>query len=1224
MRIIEMSSHHIPISLVGENLGERHRDFNARVSESIRLGEPVDDILELQEKSAIDRLFKIDLASKQKHVQYILKNMKEDDMLYVSRALKAKWLLEEEYKDIINPVKLESDVYPEMILPAVNKMKHWIHLNLRDEERCQEFYHYYRDTNPRLAMKYLLKCPTDLITKEVQYFFKYDSDFFYTSPQYFITPHYFKMFCERTPLVAKLVYDLIEQNKSFRLRYTDQQYEYFESLKCVLKTDPDTFLDIVEKHFIFNKFNKMSAVATRFIMTHRKNRFKNKPELYAAWLLDMKELARCLDSQECEKLVIQLARAKYLDPWFNFKNVEPLIKKIEKDKRVEFKKRVFVCKEVGEDVKDWPYPPPGAITEEVFASEDGSSDDVLGYRACAMTDKLLSGVGMSFYCGMIDSHGKSCERRKLKTNFDVLFDKYRFKSFSESLFDLSKKILAESIPRNRLHMMLVLISKSGGKEVNLEALIQFLMRHRNEPPQVKAAVIRSLVRRACVWRVSDAIWDNLLKFGEDLGLDGSTPEAECKEGLHAVVIRSLLKTGKLTPEIKIVFLKDFSPLVTEYTLSVTEKSKILRILPNHLLDSVNTETNGEVAADIMEHLLDTLKLTNTGVNFCNDVVPAVKNLLERDQTASIRILVRLFESNKGRKDLFKENFELFQRDDSYVNALKHDVSVLSIDRFLKTIVSENIDLDRFLRKISVYFAEDGGLASRLLAEIKKEKIHKNLARPITILIGSNLSTYILEMDEQRKFCKDDKEIEIFCAKIRANAHLARPRFDLNFFTWRQAGVKLVANRVLVCRNVDADRHIEQSLLWKRSARLATVLAKRLDRDVEVLKSVATMRPTVAIKVALEYWKHDHSLSPLVTLSIWKTIKPLISTLEPEDKNMYLIKKLEKFNHIPEPIRPDFIQTMFPLYSNMKLQKNNKLNYHSVLHHIHKHLPKMEQEFVDNLLLTFLKDVFIVDKKSSLQYSVHNNVGIYSDADIYVRILAKYLLLCKNENEQEERFARLADLFFDAMGIYLLKSFGKKTYLHYINIFLRALKSNSAYFSNEYVSCITVMHKVVKKIRPQPQLPPEEHFKLFVEIHLSMLYYISVKKSMKQAPNVFVGEPMDQKKNSEGMKIVAKEFGIHIARDVKDLTSKYFDSITELYSAGLKDYFLRFRESRFALSLPLVEGIVQGSAGFVGRLALDLYNEYTRNDEDWIQIRELMMTKFDKSMMFFFYHDVEEW
>lgn len=72
----------LPIKLSG-NLGERHRQLNSLVEESYKNGD-IQAIRNLPEYTPIDRIFKIDVASKFKDVEYIMHTLKDQDMLYVS------------------------------------------------------------------------------------------------------------------------------------------------------------------------------------------------------------------------------------------------------------------------------------------------------------------------------------------------------------------------------------------------------------------------------------------------------------------------------------------------------------------------------------------------------------------------------------------------------------------------------------------------------------------------------------------------------------------------------------------------------------------------------------------------------------------------------------------------------------------------------------------------------------------------------------------------------------------------------------------------------------------------------------------------------------------------------------------------------------------------------------------------------------------------------------
>lgn len=412
-----------------------------------------------------------------------------------------------------------------------------------------------------------------------------------------------------------------------------------------------------------------------------------------------------------------------------------------------------------------------------------------------------------------------------------------------------------------MNMMLVLVSKSGGKTESLDALFQLLMEHRNETSQVRAAVIRSLVKRACVWRVSDDSWGKLLIFGRDLGLDGNAAEADCNEGLHAVVIRTLLSNCQCNHLIKTAYIQNFSTL-TDYSLTAFEKHHINKMLFNMLLDSADAELKPNEAAQILEYAFETLQAYNIKFETCPEFITSIKKLVEKDQSAARSILKRLFDSKLGRKELLSENFDIIQTDASYLNALKHDITILSFEKFRNATQFEKLNAEQFIRKMSIYFNQNEDLAKTFLTALKKAKVHKRLARPLAYLIGDDLKSYILELDTT------DLEIKRYSAVIRAHAHVARPAFSIESLDWHQNGAKLIANKVLHCKAVDVDSLIKKLLSWKRTARLALVLSQRTNYQAEVFASVAKTRPTIALKTALTYLRQNGNNSDI---RVWEIV-----------------------------------------------------------------------------------------------------------------------------------------------------------------------------------------------------------------------------------------------------------------------------------------------------------------------------------------------------------------
>ncbi|XP_052742886.1 uncharacterized protein LOC128198948 [Bicyclus anynana] len=331
-------------------------------------------------------------------------------------------------------------------------------------------------------------------------------------------------------------------------------------------------------------------------MKNYRIRFDAKSELYVAYVLYMKTIAANLTGEQAKELVLKLARAEYLENWFTYKKVEPLIKRLKSEERSSFKKQVFVDKAIDCKVKDWPYPLPKPLVLKVEDKAHVFKDiqrEPCKYEIEYLTNHYF-GAGMlkpqvmekcdlfAHEYNLVCDYAATCDPWKSPLN--QLFNRYRFIGF-EQTFVHNKNLLAESTTEGRLNIMLVLVSKSGGVPEQVEKFLKLMVeRHKNEPTTLRAAVIRSLVKRGSAWRLPENVWSLVLQFGVDIGLDGAETDPTCREGLHAVVLRHLLADVQISPALLTGFLRQFSTF-TEYKLNLEEKKLVAKRLPPLILSS---------------------------------------------------------------------------------------------------------------------------------------------------------------------------------------------------------------------------------------------------------------------------------------------------------------------------------------------------------------------------------------------------------------------------------------------------------------------------------------------------------------------------------------------------------------------------------------------------------------------------------------------------------------
>ncbi|XP_068624392.1 uncharacterized protein [Battus philenor] len=1182
----------LPITLRGDNLGERHRHLNSLIEEAHR-NSALETILDVPETSPVDVIFKIDLASKHRNVEFIIKTLKSDNMLYVSRALKCTWLLETKYQDIINPDHLESELYPNMITTAVNKMKHWVIINLRDPHRCEQFYNYYKN-DLNTSIKYLCHCPPEFISLE------------FLNVMNQVTPKQLKVLCEYCPNVLKLYYEHLDKSPNALQCYIRDPRRYFDCSKYVLKSDPDTYFAVLEKYYDHVRFGSLPSAITERIMKKHKERFDSKPELYAAWILEKSTLAKCLSSDDNKELVLKLARAEYLGNWLSYKNVEPFIKRINSEERSAFKKKVFVTKDIGEVMKDWPYPipsPPKMENSETVFDDIQHQPEYYKVYEQRMFKRCIKKRKGGFepippMCAAMD-----CVIAPRKTLLDELFDRYRFFSFERTMFELRKQLAAEGSVKNREFMMLVLVSKCGENMDQIEKLLRFVVeRHNNEPSNLRATIMRSLVVRACVWRLNTDAWNLLLEFGRDLGLDGSQPLI-CREGLHAALLRVLISGEECPDVLSAAFLDNFTTF-TDYKLNAPEKRVVKVRLPALLIASATSATEPSEAQDRVQVLLDALSGLNLNAKDCPGAVDVIVASIRRDPSSAEYLLPRVYNMRIARRELFRENFASFQTNESYINALRHDSTVLnSTEAFEESLKSHSFNFDGFLKKLSLYFGEEKGLAALYVeaaSNVASSEPHVSLARPLAFLHVDVASL----IDEYQKETKGNPKRQM-AAALQSNYHLARS-LDVDTRDWQQIGAKAIANKILVCRAVDVEKYIQKSLEWRKTLKLALTLAERSKNLVEIYEKVRAKRPAAAVKKALSYFRRNKS--DKVNSAVWRGVSPALAIIDLSvEQRRQLQKSLENANYIPSDIQAKYWTDIF-----IAFQRISKNKTFPILCRLENILWEVDPDVIRKVIEDFLTEF-------TPEFVSEDNFQYKMPYCMRSRVVAKYLLLGKNETEQKERLEGVWEPFLDRLTSALKNNI--ESVEQYLDEFTNALKYHKVFF-NETISCLPVLERIATDLRKS--LPMEGFFKTFVVIHATMLYYKSISRCLKENPENFTNTKV---KRNEGATAVGYIFGAYVGKEIQELKSKYFDSVTFLYQNKLmkiiNDQFHHNANKKKFVSA-FVKGLIEAGNTEALLIAQNiLHREHAEHDDD-PERKELMKRlkgSDDKIMKFFLYADM---
>lgn len=415
--------------LTGSNLGQRQHDLNIKVNEAASKNIDFQQIKQSPEISDVDILFKIDLASKYKNIDYLIDVLKSGDSFHIIRVLKCDWMYDDIYSHIINVDYLEHNVFPYISAKMKRKLLTNIANNVTNENRSKCFYIYCISKNLfHNATKFLLHTSENFklnaIQTQMDKLENFDENLIFFIGNSF-----------------KLVHAYLKKKENGRNAVL-YELRYLYSISNV------EFLDILEKYSKVNdgKPKCLGLRISKDIMKNHKKRVLQKPVLYIP-IINKSILVKHSNSEEAKNYL------KALLP----ENVE------------NFWRTVFICKyrsiidalPVGEKFK---------FMKKIF------SDKYPGQQFENNSDFYFVG----YYTIMTEDERELWALEHLAMSDEDNYKYYKFLPFNKAFEKMKKEILVSPDALKRSTILETVVETAKTKEQQLKFLEYYYDRHANE------------------------------------------------------------------------------------------------------------------------------------------------------------------------------------------------------------------------------------------------------------------------------------------------------------------------------------------------------------------------------------------------------------------------------------------------------------------------------------------------------------------------------------------------------------------------------------------------------------------------------------------------------------------------------------------------------------------------------------------------------------------------
>ncbi|XP_063627870.1 uncharacterized protein LOC134799406 [Cydia splendana] len=942
-----------PLVLEGATLGKRHQHYNQLLKDVAPTNDKPAKID--YNKTDIENLFNIDLASKIRDLEYILDVLKGEDMLYVSRAIKrSNWLYTDaQYAHIIDPEYLHSELFPQMMPKASSKFLLHIRLTLKNEAMVEKFFQYFKEKNLKTAIKWLPNCPMNAVEEAVK---KHNVK---------ISPDIFGRLCRRSPTILEIF-----------LKSTDNHHYRTEHLKAVmflLTTHTDLYLDALEKNDRYN-MPTMTKKHTEIVMKNCYQRIIDNFEKYI-YCINIDTFAKTLKKEDIKPFLRTQLENKELKRWFDQDRLGNFIKYMPKEEKSEFMKQ--------------------CIDRTVTDTSD-SGCITLKCSAVAMSCRGGGGIGSA-----------------------STYRWYKYAPFGVAFPELKKLIRAESNPDERNAMLMILVENASKNLTHIQNVLQYYReRHINEPFRFKVQFVNDLLHKTHPQLYDETIWsilDELFRSME-VYIESENNVQTCIKAIiaykvtHDQEVPAIIEQ-KFTFDLLRNYEKKLKGVLKEKVFNYLF-NLLLTKLDKHVI-SHQTEFGEYV--NLLKQGLDLLNVWKKDLSdyplLINKIKDCVKIKKEKGWTTSLMPLYDIKKSWK--RYIFEDSLAISPSEVVCMNALKHDpeMFIRHKDELDKLRYNDSTSIEKVLRKLRIYWPHT--IASEWTAayrnRLDKPGGHKALIRGLYCLLNQQELLEFLkkyEPQETKINWADTDELQMSLRKnIAQSMHTARPQVSPDAILWYAKG-----------DYVQFTQPALSSILYNlRSSHSRDVVLKLLNGIVTLQKhgirlAFAKLSTSEMKKIFEDVWKTTKNSSvravlfqttnemlckePDVTLiaEVWELMQTFIDSLSAEeDKATY--NSFGKVANIHSSIKAAYCKKSYKVLKSLPSKIDCQSTLQKIKEEISNIIEELDYEFIANIIEEFANDILI---KSSYGYQHRHDMNV----------LTKYLLCVVDESDQTAKFNKV--------------------------------------------------------------------------------------------------------------------------------------------------------------------------------------------------------------------------